>query len=210
MFDTQRSVLDQINYLKGVLQTHPSTTNNEHKICVITDDPLKYQTIDGIVARRPDAVQGQEFDYVVIDSTLGKSGNYFDILKDLYTLSQRASKGVIVHGGTDIAKSRLNQMSNINIALDPNQIKNFIEWKKSLYSKVSDKTVAESKINTSQSEDTKLEDQQGDQGGSSDNNTPPTPQPQGDDDPKIKRKEFGERKKVTSSHVYVSGKSFYK
>ena len=101
-------------------------------------------------------------------------------------------------------------MSNINIALDPNQIKNFIEWKKSLYSKVLDKTVAESKINTSQSEGTELEDQQGDQGGSSDNNTPPTPQPQGDDDPKIKRKEFGERKKLTSSHVYVSGKYFYK
>ena len=76
------------------------------------------------------SILSNEFDYVVIDSTLGKSGNYFDILKDLYTLSQRASKGVIVHGGTDIAKSRLNQMSNINIALDPNQIKNFIEWKK--------------------------------------------------------------------------------
>ena len=131
MFDTTKSVLEQIDYLKGVLQKHPSHTNNEHKICIITNDPAKYQTIDGVVARRPDAVQGQEFDYVIIESKLGvkKDGSYdmFSELKDLYTLTQRASRGVIINGSSKIAKSVVDQSANINIALDPQQIKHFIE-----------------------------------------------------------------------------------
>lgn len=211
MFDSTKSVLEQVDYLKGVLQRHPSRTTNEHKICIITNDPAKYQTIDGVVARKPDAVQGQEFDYVIIESKLGaRNGEHdmFSELKDLYTLTQRASRGVIINGSSKIAKSVVDQSSNIDITLDPQQIKHFIEWKRTLYSKITDQDVPYRNISE--------ENTPGDSDGPNpspnsgdDQGPPPSPDDASKQDTKIKRKSFGTPEKVTSADSYVDGKHFH-
>lgn len=211
MFDTTKSVLEQIEYLKGVLQKHPSGTNNEHKICIITNDPSKYQTITGVVARKPEAVQGQEFDYVIIESKLGVKNNDYDMfseLKDLYTLTQRASKGVIINGSSKIAKSVVDQSANIDITLNPQQIKHFIEWKRELYSKITDQDVPYRNI----SEENTPGESDGPQPSPNSGDSQGPPPPPGDtkaSSTKADRKSFGTPEKVKSGDHYVDGRQFY-
>ena len=108
-------------------------------IAVITDKPEKYNTIKGVKVVALNSVQGDEFDYVIIDKNFGLDdtgkgrGDYYK-LKDLYTLSQRSRRGTIIinSGLGDIFKSKLDQTSAGNIEIPQSQIMDFKEWRASL------------------------------------------------------------------------------
>jgi hypothetical protein len=229
--NTQRSVVEDVNFLKGVLSKHPSKTNNPNKICIITENPTKHHTIEGVVVRRPDEVQGEEFDYVILDYTLGNMSEgktKFDQLKDLYTLTQRASRGVILKQTSNILTTIVDNSTSVDIALNPQQIQHFIDWKKSYYSHVGDEIIStrdlqdktskpqpadptsgntpkESDDGTSSMFDYDFGDFEEDSDGQNtdDDNTSSTP------NPKIEAQSFGTPKKMSGSSIFVNGKRFY-
>lgn len=117
-------------------------------VAIITDKPEKYNTIKGIKVVALNSVQGDEFDYVIIDKNFGLDdtgkgrGDYYK-LKDLYTLSQRSRKGtIIVNSGLgDIFTSKLDQTSAGNIEIPQSQIVDFKNWRTDLLEKVPSETI---------------------------------------------------------------------
>lgn len=97
-------------------------------VVVITDNVAKYKTL-GIKAIHFSKVQGQEFDYVIIDKDF--EGSKYLTLKDIYTLTQRSRKGTIIarRGNVSDYTSVLDQTSSGNIEIDPEQIQLFKEWR---------------------------------------------------------------------------------
>lgn len=80
----------------------------------------------------PGAIQGGEYDYIIIDKKWNTNST-FNLARDLYTLTQRSTKGsVIVDNGLSLA---LNVKSNPNPALVKNSaptdeaVKEFVEMK---------------------------------------------------------------------------------
>lgn len=122
-------------------------------IAVITDKPEKYNTIKGIKVVPLNSVQGDEFDFVIIDKNFGLDdsgkgrGDYYK-LKDLYTLSQRSRKGTVISnvGLGETFSSKLDQTSSGNIEMPKSQIDDFKNWRVDLIDQVpSDNIVWEPK-----------------------------------------------------------------
>lgn len=122
-------------------------------VAIITDKPEKYNVLKDVKVVPLNSVQGDEFDYVIIDKNFGLDesgkgrGSYYK-LKDLYTLSQRSKKGtVIVNSGLgDSYDSKLDTTSTGNIEIPQTQINEFKEWRNNLLNNIpSDEIVWESK-----------------------------------------------------------------
>lgn len=117
-------------------------------IAIITDKPEKYNTVKGVKVVALNSVQGDEFDYVIIDKNFGlddsnrSRGDYYK-LKDLYTLSQRSRKGtVIVNSGLgDNFTSKLDPTSIGNIEMPQSQITDFKNWRTSLLDRIPSETI---------------------------------------------------------------------
>lgn len=113
-------------------------------IAIITDRPDRYNTVKGVKVVPLNSVQGDEFDYVIIDKNFGLDdagkgrGDYYK-LKDLYTLSQRSRKGTIISnsGLGDTFESRLDTTSAGNIEMPQSQVDDFKNWRSSLIDNIS-------------------------------------------------------------------------
>lgn len=100
-------------------------------VAIITDHPEKYNTVNGVKIVPLNSVQGDEFDYVIIDKSFDLDengagrGDYYK-LKDIYTLTQRSRKGtVIVDTGLNNITSKLDQTSSGSIEMPQSQIDKF-------------------------------------------------------------------------------------
>lgn len=105
-------------------------------IAIITDNPKKYNTTQGVKIVPLSSVQGDEFDYIIIDKNFrltneGKSRGEFYKLKDLYTLTQRSKKGSIIvsRGLGNTISSKQDSTSSGNIEMPESQIQDFKEWR---------------------------------------------------------------------------------
>lgn len=105
-------------------------------IAIITDNPKKYNTTKGVKIVPLNSVQGDEFDYIIIDKNFGltnegKSRGEFYKLKDLYTLTQRSKKGSIIvsRGLGNTISSKQDSTSSGNIEMPESQIQDFKEWR---------------------------------------------------------------------------------
>ena len=105
-------------------------------IAIITDNPKKYNTTQGVKIVSLNSVQGDEFDYIIIDKNFGltnegKSRGEFYKLKDLYTLTQRSRKGSIIvsRGLGNTISSKQDSTSSGNIEMPESQIQDFKEWR---------------------------------------------------------------------------------
>lgn len=115
-----------------------------NNIAIISDTPAKYISTGITVFDSKTIVQGDEFDYMIIDKPFGKDNNNkfrsnYDKLKDIYTLTQRTKKGTII-----IRRELSNQItshndptSSGNLELDESQINTFKEWRLSALSGLS-------------------------------------------------------------------------
>ena len=85
-------------------------------IAIITDNPAKYTAINNVKVVGLDSVQGDEFEFAIIDkSWKDTSGKHYLTLKDLYTLTQRSTKGtIIVDNGVslDLKLNTINDMTS--------------------------------------------------------------------------------------------------
>lgn len=129
---------------EGDIQNHIQKLKKlSSDIAIITDKPEKYNTIQGVKIVSLNSVQGDEFDYVIIDKNFGldetgKSRGEYYKLKDLYTLTQRSRKGtIIVNSGIgDVYSSKLDNTSRGNIEMPQSQITDFKNWRVSLLENV--------------------------------------------------------------------------
>lgn len=112
-------------------------------VVIITDDPSKYSTVKNVKVVGIDSVQGDEFEYVIIDKdwTVTPSGEVADNykrLKDLYTLTQRSTRGTVFTGNGISDALNLSTESDLtsagNIEVSDNQIKDFKDWRLDLLS----------------------------------------------------------------------------
>lgn len=112
-------------------------------VVIITDDPSKYSTVKNVKVVGIDSVQGDEFEYVIIDKdwTVTPSGEVADNykrLKDLYTLTQRSTRGTVFTGNGISDALNLSTESDLtsagNIEVSENQIKDFKDWRLDLLS----------------------------------------------------------------------------
>lgn len=106
-------------------------------IAIITDNPAKYTAINNVKVVGLDSVQGDEFEFAIIDkSWKDTSGKHYLTLKDLYTLTQRSTKGtIIVDNGIslDLKLNTINDMTSAgSIEVSPEQISDFKDWRTKL------------------------------------------------------------------------------
>lgn len=110
-----------INRLKGFVK-------DPKKIAFITSDDI---TIDGVTVIKPQNAQGGEWEYVIIDKKW--SSSRYDKLRDLYTLTQRSTKGtVIVDNGisNDLNIKKLSTPTAAErMELNKDDKKEFMDWK---------------------------------------------------------------------------------
>lgn len=116
-------------------------------VAIITDHPEKYNTVNGVKIVPLNSVQGDEFDYVIIDKSFDLDengagrGDYYK-LKDIYTLTQRSRKGtVIVDTGLNNITSKLDQTSSGSIEMPQSQIDKFKNWRLDLLANISNETI---------------------------------------------------------------------
>lgn len=103
---------------------------------IVTDNPNKYAN-SGIKTIDPKSVQGDEFEYVIIDKDfrLDKSGerqSVYQKVKDLYTLTQRSTQGTIIvdKGLSDVEIKLENDQSSSNkFVMDQEHINKFKEFR---------------------------------------------------------------------------------
>ena len=95
-------------------------------ICIITDKDI--YNASGVDVKRPHEVQGREYDYVIIDLP---SDNAFKTLRNLYTLTQRSTKGTILVGEqTNLGfKSVLDPSSANSLDIPETSKEDFKQWK---------------------------------------------------------------------------------
>ena len=117
-------------------------------IAIITDKPEKYNSFQGVKVVSLNSVQGDEFDYVIIDKNFGlddtgKSRGEYYKLKDLYTLTQRSRKGTIIinNGIGDFYISKLDNTSRGNIEMPQTQISDFKNWRINLLENLSNERI---------------------------------------------------------------------
>ena len=85
-------------------------------IAIITDNPAKYTAINNVKVVGLDSVQGDEFEFAIIDKSWKDTSRHHSLtLKDLYTLTQRSTKGtIIVDNGIslDLKLNTINDMTS--------------------------------------------------------------------------------------------------
>lgn len=106
-------------------------------IAIITDNPAKYTAINKAKVIGLDSVQGDEFEFVIIDKNWNDTAGYdYLTLKDLYTLTQRSTKGTVVVDNGISNTLKIDSVSDVasagNIEVSPNQIKDFKDWRTKL------------------------------------------------------------------------------
>lgn len=100
-------------------------------VAYITDKSVALP--DGVEKIDASKAQGGEWDYVVIDKKWATDSKY-DTLRDLYTLTQRSTKGtVIVNNGLKSVlpvSSKQDVTAAEPMSLNPTDLQEFINWKK--------------------------------------------------------------------------------
>lgn len=119
-------------------------------VAIITDNPTKYSTVKNVKVIGINSVQGDEFEYVIIDKNWtvtpsGKVANTYERLKDLYTLTQRSTKGTVfvANGIEDTLNlgTELDLTSAGNIEVSDTQISSFKNWRLDLLSNLSNEAI---------------------------------------------------------------------
>lgn len=121
--DDSTQLIDEINRVKGL-----------GSILIIADDPAKYVSITDVEVRGSENVNGAEADYVFVDKNWKvHDSSKFDLLRDLYTVSQRSRKAtVMINNGimTDLIISNdFDANTNQNYSQDPKAIEDFKKWR---------------------------------------------------------------------------------
>lgn len=120
------------------------------KIAIITNNKAdyKYAESDTIKIFNPIEVQGEEFDYVLIDvdfskNFVGEKAGDFDKLKNLYTLIQRSKKGsfIVRRSLSEQFDSKLNPNSSGKYEMSEDQIEKFNKWRADMLSQVPDELI---------------------------------------------------------------------
>ena len=110
-----------INRLKGLVK-------DPKKIAFITSDDV---TIDGVTVIKPENAQGGEWEYVIIDKKW--SSSRYDKLRDLYTLTQRSTKGTVIVDNGISNDLNIKKVSTSTAAermeLNKDDKKEFMGWK---------------------------------------------------------------------------------
>lgn len=106
-------------------------------VAIITDNPAKYTAINNAKVIGLDSVQGDEFEFAIIDKNWNSTaGSEYLTLKDLYTLTQRSTKGTIIVDGGISDYLKIDSVSDVtsagNIEVSQNQIKDFKDWRTNL------------------------------------------------------------------------------
>lgn len=84
--DSEEALRKEIERVKGL-----------GSILIISDDVTKYSAIDGVTVRPSTNVNGGEFDYVFVDKKwMDHNSSKFDLMRDLYTVSQRSTQATIM------------------------------------------------------------------------------------------------------------------
>lgn len=97
-------------------------------VCIVTDEPSKYSQYvqDGIQVRKIEDVQGDEFDYIIVDSDFSKDS--LVQLKSFYTLSQRSKKGSVFNSfSLRVFKNTVGESGKIS--MDESQKEKSRKWK---------------------------------------------------------------------------------
>lgn len=101
------------------------------RVAYITDKNVSVPK--GVEKVTLDKAQGGEWDYVIIDKKWNTDSKY-DVLRDVYTLTQRSTKGtIIVNNGLKFAlsvTSTSNPTAAEPMSLDSKDLKEFVQWKK--------------------------------------------------------------------------------
>lgn len=124
--DTNDQLLDYINKLSHL----------SNDIAIITDNPKKYTGLpQNAKVINLDAVQGSEFDYVVIDKEWRNKAQEWGTLRNLYTLTQRSTLGSVILDSDKYLRNTLNittqfdETVNNNIEIKQNDIDAFKNWR---------------------------------------------------------------------------------
>lgn len=124
--DTNDQLLDYINKLSHL----------SNDIAIITDNPKKYTGLpQNAKVINLDAVQGSEFDYVVIDKEWRNKAQEWGTLRNLYTLTQRSTLGSVILDSNKYLRNTLNittqfdETVNNNIEIKQNDIDAFKNWR---------------------------------------------------------------------------------
>ena len=84
--DSEEALRKEIERVKGL-----------GSILIISDDITKYSAVDGVTVRPSTNVNGGEFDYVFVDKKwMDHNSSKFDLMRDLYTVSQRSTQATIM------------------------------------------------------------------------------------------------------------------
>ena len=103
-------------------------------ILIIADDTSKYSAIDGVTIRPSTNVNGGEFDYVFVDKKWSDhNDSKFDLMRDLYTVSQRSTQATIMidYGITNdlVINSKNSPESNAPYVMSEKEKTKFREWR---------------------------------------------------------------------------------
>ena len=102
------------------------------KVAYISDRDVTVP--EGVTKIKTHEAQGGEWDYVVIDKQWN-AGSKYDTLRDLYTLTQRSTKGTIIVENGIKAILPISSKSDASAAeameLNPRDLQEFKDWKKS-------------------------------------------------------------------------------
>jgi hypothetical protein len=90
-------------------------------VIVVEKDKSVYNDLDPSIIKTAEEIQGDEYDYVIIDKTFT---NDYDQLKDIYTLTQRSKKGTLIVGGSlgSLYKDKLDNSSSGSIVISQSQL----------------------------------------------------------------------------------------
>lgn len=107
-----------------------------NNIAIITDNTSKYTGLpQNTKVIDLASVQGSEFDYVLIDKDWHNRAASWGILRNLYTLTQRSTKGSIILDNDRYLRNSLNlstqfsETVNNNIEIKQSDIQSFKDWR---------------------------------------------------------------------------------
>lgn len=104
-------------------------------VIIIGEDKRDYNDLDPNVIKTAEEIQGDEYDYVIIDKTFT---NDYDQLKDIYTLTQRSKKGTLIVGGSlgNLYKDKLDNSSSGSIVISQSQLDEYKNEKLNVWNKI--------------------------------------------------------------------------
>ena len=129
--DSEEALRKEIERVKGL-----------GSILIISDDVTKYSAIEGVEVRPSTNVNGGEFDYVFVDKKwMDHNSSKFDLMRDLYTVSQRSTQATIMidYGITNALAilSKDSPESNAPYVMSDKERDAFKNWRRGSLNRIS-------------------------------------------------------------------------